>query len=87
MSPCNDGGPSYREYDIMRDNIENLTALLCEALTAWGGEMPLALQLWKRHHDDDDRKRLERQQLERAESIARLERQQRQIADELARLK
>lgn len=61
--------------------------MLCEASTAWGGQMPKTLQLWKERHDAVDRSRAEEQKRETARSIARLERQQEEIADELEALR
>ena len=80
--PCD----SYGYPDENPAKIRELTALLCEACSKWGQEMPESVRLWWEAHQAQDRAEMEQMKRQRKESAARLRRQREQIERELAEL-
>ncbi len=58
--PCMDGGPSYDDYDRLRDEVSELSVILCAICTDLEKEnkpIPKMAVTWWEEHKEADRKR------------------------------
>lgn len=72
--PCMDGGPSYDDYDRMRDEISELSIILCaicEDLENENKPIPNRAIIWWEEHKEADRKREAKEEAEKEEQNAR----------------
>lgn len=73
--PC-ESGPSFGEGMNRKQEVDTLTAMLCEMCQRFvdNPDIPLQVQSWYECHKEDDRKRKEQEQKHRQAHIADMER-------------